>query len=79
MQTQTRQQDHSSSIQHLTKITSNRYDYAKVIELIDRKGKDLYGLKFKLQKEDLQLILKLAAYFLRDEEFCAKENINLEK
>jgi len=50
-----------------------------VIEFIDRKGKDLYGLKFKLQKDDLQLILKLAGYFLRDEEFCAKENINLDK
>lgn len=61
------------------KIISSHYDYTKVFQFIDQKGKEIYGRRFRLHSEDQNIILQLAAYFLRDEQICKKQQIDLHK
>jgi len=42
-------------------------------------GKQTYGSGFKIYPEDHQVIYLLLAYFIRDEEECAKHSIDLRK
>lgn len=61
------------------RIISSRYDYQKVFQFMEIKGKELYGRKFQLCVEDKPVLLKLAAYFLRDKELCRDQQLDLDK
>jgi len=62
-----------------TKATPSPYNYYEMIQLIAQKGKDIYGSDFVLHEIDRPLVLKLLAYFLRDEAVCESEGIDLHK
>lgn len=59
-------------------INSN-YNYEEVILLLEQKGKDLYGIHFKILETDYPIIFKLIAYFRKDEPACFQYGINLNK
>jgi DNA replication protein DnaC len=59
-------------------IKSN-YSYTEVINWLEKKGIELYGKKFKILETDHEIIYKLIAYFLKDEQSCYQFNIDLEK
>lgn len=61
------------------RIISNHYDYGKVFQFIETKGKEVYGAKFQLYADDKQVLLQLAAYFLRDEKICDQHKLDLGK
>ncbi|GAA4795533.1 ATPase [Olivibacter ginsenosidimutans] len=61
------------------RIISSHYDYGKVFQFIDQKGKELYGSRFALHTDDQSILLQLAAYFLRDEELCKRHKVDLDK
>ncbi|PJJ07617.1 hypothetical protein CLU83_2431 [Flavobacterium sp. 1] len=54
-------------------------NYIEVIAWIERKGIDLYGKRFKIIESDHQIIYKLIAYFLKDEQKCLEYHIDLNK
>lgn len=58
---------------------ANPYDFDTCVRIIERKGKELYGEQFRIYQEDYDLIAKLLAYILRDEETCLKNGISLKK
>jgi DNA replication protein DnaC len=60
------------------KIKPN-YNYPEIIVWLDKKGVELYGKKFKITESDHQIIYKLIAYFLRDEQMCCQFHIDLNK
>ncbi len=55
------------------------YNFEKSLEFITKKGKEIYGLKFKLFEEDMPIIRKLFAYMIRDEENAIKQGLSLQK
>src|SRR5690554_868416 len=61
------------------KIIPNHYDYPKILQLLEQRGKEQFGLHFRFRKEDEPIILRLIAYFLKDEMMCNKANISLQK
>jgi energy-coupling factor transporter ATP-binding protein EcfA2 len=65
----------------LGKLKGNRilYDFKKILLYLNHKGKLLFGKKFKIHKEDEEIILKLCTYMIRDKEGCKKLGIDLHK
>jgi DNA replication protein DnaC len=59
--------------------TKPNYNYTDVITWLEAKGIELYGTHFKIQETDYQILYKLIAYFLKDQQTCYQLNINLEK
>ena len=57
----------------------NPYDFDTCLRIIERKGKELFGDHFRIYQDDHELIAKLLAYILRDEETCLKNDISLKK
>lgn len=55
------------------------YDFPKILRYLDAKGKLCFGKNFKIYKEDHELLLKLASYFIQDHEYCKKLNIDTKK
>ena len=53
--------------------------YPEIIAWLEKKGVELYGKKFKVLETDHEIIYKLIAYFLKDEQACYQFNIDLEK
>jgi DNA replication protein DnaC len=53
--------------------------YLEIIAWLEKKGMELYGKKFKILETDHEIIYKLIAYFLKDEQACYQFNIDLEK
>ena len=53
--------------------------YLEIIAWLEKKGIELYGKKFKIVETDHEIIYKLIAYFLKDEQSCYQFNIDLEK
>lgn len=53
--------------------------YPEIITWLEKKGVELYGKKFKILENDYEIIYKLMAYFLKDEQTCYQFNIDLEK
>jgi DNA replication protein DnaC len=47
--------------------------------LLEKKGKDIFGSKFRLYEEDAIIILQLLIYFLQDVPLAKKCNIDLRK
>jgi len=57
----------------------NEYNYPEIISWLQTKGVELYGNHFKIQESDHPIIIKLIAYFLKDEITCFQLNIDLNK
>ena len=57
----------------------SRYDYDKIFQYLESKGKQDFGNHFKIYENDKPIIKKLIAYFLKDEIICEQEKINLKK
>lgn len=55
------------------------FDSKKCIAYMNHIGKQKFGPKFQLYKEDKEIIYKLLIYFIRAEENCASEGIDLNK
>jgi len=55
------------------------YNFEKILVYLDAKGKQLFGDKFKIYKEDREILYKLCNYQIRDYETCKKLNIDLKK
>lgn len=53
--------------------------YLEIIAWLEKKGIELYGQRFKILETDNEIIYKLIAYFLKDEQACHQFNIDLEK
>ncbi len=49
------------------------------ISFIEKRGKELYGDKFKIDESDHEIILKLLAYFIGDKYYAKKLNLSLNK
>lgn len=57
----------------------SHYSYPDVINWLQSKGIDIYGIHFKILESDYPIIYKLIAYFLKDEPTCFQYEINLNK
>lgn len=79
MQNRISHQEHNSYTATQIKTISNHFDYNQVFAFLEQKGKEHYGPKFQIYQEDVATILKLAGYFLQDQELCQKQNIDLNK
>ena len=55
------------------------YDFPKILNYLDAKGKLLFGKDFKIYEEDKRIIFKLSNYFIRDFENCKKEGLDPNK
>lgn len=55
------------------------YDFEKMLTYLDAKGKLLFGKKFKVYREDREIIYKLCLYFIRDRERCSQYGIDIDK
>lgn len=55
------------------------YDYDKVFNYIQSKGRQDFGKSFSILEEDKPIIKKLAAYFLKDTYTCNQEKVLLHK
>ena len=70
------------SVQYqLGKLKGNHihYDFEKILIYLDAKGKLLFGRKFKIHKEDREILYKLCNYQIRDWQTCKKLNIDIKK
>ena len=55
------------------------YDFEKILNYLDVKGKILFGSHFRIYSEDHGILHKLCNYFIRDPENCKKYNLDPEK
>jgi energy-coupling factor transporter ATP-binding protein EcfA2 len=62
-----------------TKILVSHYDYEKVFNFLIKQGKHDFGSSFTILATDKAIIMKLLAYFLRDEFMCNEYQIALNK
>jgi DNA replication protein DnaC len=56
-----------------------QYDFEKILIYLDAKGKLLFGKKFKLYREDREILYKLCLYFIQDKARCAQMGIDTNK
>ncbi len=56
-----------------------QYNYPEIITWLENKGFEMYGSNFKILDSDHPVIYKLIAYFLKDEQSCLQNNIDLNK
>lgn len=54
-------------------------NFSWCVSFFEKRGKELYGDKFKILKEDHTIIYKLLVYFLRDEEEAKRLGLELHK
>ena len=54
-------------------------NYPEIIVWLEKKGIEIYGKKFKILEIDHEIIYKLIAYFLKDQQVCDQFNIDLQK
>jgi hypothetical protein len=62
-----------------TRTIQTPYDYYLLMQQLEEHGKNIYGPKFQIHDVDRPVIIKLIAYFLRDEAVAAAEEIDLNK
>ncbi|MBD0777744.1 ATPase [Maribacter sp. ANRC-HE7] len=55
------------------------YDFPKILEYLDAKGRILFGKDFKIIDKDHEIIFKLCNYFIRDKEKCVQNDIDPDK
>ncbi|GLU45120.1 ATPase [Allomuricauda sp. NBRC 101325] len=56
-----------------------QYEFKKMLVYLEVKGKILFGQKFKIYREDREIIYKLCLYFIRDKERCDQLGIDVNK
>lgn len=56
-----------------------QYDFEKILIYLDAKGKLMFGKKFKIYREDREVLYKLCLYFIRDKERCGQLGIDVNK
>lgn len=61
------------------KAGSRSMNFSWCLSFFEKRGKELYGDKFKILKEDHTIIYKLLVYFLRDEEEAKRLGLELNK
>ena len=66
---------------HLGELQGNQinYDFQKILNYLDHKGKMLFGKNFRIYQEDEVILFKLCIYFIKDYDYCAKFNIDPNK
>lgn len=55
------------------------YDFEKMLVYLEAKGKLLFGKKFKIYREDREIIYKLCLYFIQDRARCSQYGIDVDK
>jgi len=55
------------------------YDFEKMLTYLDAKGKLLFGKKFKIYREDREIIYKLCLYFIRDKARWSQYDMDIDK
>ncbi|MCK0160421.1 ATPase [Allomuricauda sp. F6463D] len=55
------------------------YDFDKMLIYLDAKGKLLFGQKFKIYKEDRDILYRLCLYFIQDRIACKEFGIDIDK
>jgi hypothetical protein len=60
-------------------LTTPSIDFAWCLSFFEKRGKELYGDKFKILEQDHELIYKLIVYFLAHKEEAEKLGIDLTK
>jgi hypothetical protein len=73
------QTEQGSSTSTKTKAIQTPYDYHLLIQQLEEQGKSRCSPHFQVEDIDRPVILKLLAYFLRDEAVAANEGIDLHK
>jgi len=71
-----------NSTQHiLGEIKGNQvlYDFNKILHYLNYKGKLLFEKKFKIYKDDHDILLKLCTYYIQDAAGCNKLGIDINK
>ncbi|KAB7530315.1 ATPase [Flagellimonas olearia] len=56
-----------------------QYDFDKILVYLDAKGKLLFGKKFRVYREDREILYKLSLYFIRDRDRCKQFGMDLDK
>ena len=55
------------------------YDFQKILNYLEAKGKNRFGSHFKIDQEDNEVLYKLCTYAINDKESCNKLGINPNK
>ena len=55
------------------------YDFEKTLVYLEAKGKLMFGGKFKIYREDREVLYKLSLYFIRDKARCEQFGIDVDK
>jgi len=55
------------------------YDFDKILNYLNVKGKILFGQRFKIYEQDREILLLLCNYFIKDKESCVRNGIDLDK
>lgn len=63
----------------MTKGNQILYDFDKRLIYLDAKGKLLFGKKFKIYREDRDILYKLCLYFIQDRIACKELGIDIDK
>jgi DNA replication protein DnaC len=58
---------------------TNPFDYENFFIMFEKAGKHLYGENYTLQKRDMEILMKLTAYFGKQTEKAEELGINLSK
>lgn len=53
--------------------------YTQTIPWLEAKGKEMFGLNFKIYETDYATIIKLIAYFMKDTKTCQELNLDTNK
>ncbi|WP_456867793.1 ATPase [Galbibacter sp. BG1] len=56
-----------------------QYDFDKMLIYLEAKGKLMFGKKFKIYKEDREILYMLCCYFIKDKASCDKFGIDINK
>jgi DNA replication protein DnaC len=57
----------------------SHYNYTEIIHWIQKKGIELFGPHFRILQSDYDVIYRLIAYFLKDEQTAFQFGLNLDK
>ncbi|MDQ0109160.1 energy-coupling factor transporter ATP-binding protein EcfA2 [Chitinophaga terrae (ex Kim and Jung 2007)] len=72
-------QEQDGSTPMKTRAIQTPYDYYLLMQQLEEHGKNVYGPAFKIEDIDRPVVLKLLAYFLRDEQVAKSEGLDLQK
>ena len=61
------------------RFASAKFNFAECLGFLETTGKKIYGKKFHIYEEDLEIIFKLFSYFFQDTKNCQQLNLDLDK